>query len=205
MKKNKSLQILIMVNLLLMLLVTAAAPLPNSAGLSKNAEKSDLITLTIDNQSTSTAYLWLDGPSFYYLVVRPEESKTFTVMRGEYFKEVSYCGAREASDIDLTKHTKLIMPVCGANTLQPPSSPHIIDITNTIKIVKVTVTNEADTRALAIITGPSTYVFLMDVDESKDYTIAKGDYDVQVYACGKYGTREFSAFFNRVLKLKCPK
>ena len=197
--------LLTLVNLLLMLLVTAAVPLPQSTSFATNAEKSDLIALKVDNQSTSNAYLWLDGPSFYYLVVKPGESKSFTVMRGEYFKDVSYCGARDSSIIDLTKHTRLIMPVCGANSRQTPNSPHVVNITNTIKIVKVTVTNAAESKVLAILTGPSTYVFSLDKDASKDYTIAKGDYEVQYFACGKYGVREFSAFYNSVLKLKCPK
>ena len=197
--------LLILVNLLLMLLVTAAAPLPQSTSFATNAEKSDLIALKVDNQSTSNAYLWLDGPSFYYLVVKPGESKTFTVMRGEYFKDVSYCGARDSSIIDLTKHTRLVMPVCGANSRQTPNSPHVVNITNTIKIDKVTVTNAAESKVLAILTGPSTYVFSLDKDASKDYTIAKGDYEVQYFACGKYGVREISAFYNSVLKLKCPK
>jgi hypothetical protein len=156
------------------------------------------------NQSSGYVYLWLNGPSFYYLAVKPGETKTYTVMRGEYFKDVSYCGARDSSIIDLTKYTKLLMPMCGANTRQSPSSPHVVNITNTIKIVKVTVKNEADSRVLAILTGPSTYVFSLDKEDSKDYTIAKGDYEVEYYACGKYGVREFSAFFNSVLKLKCP-
>ena len=77
--------------------------------------------------------------------------------------------------------------------------------TNTIKIVKVTVKNEAESKALAILTGPSTYVFSLNKDVSKDYTIAKGDYEVQYFACGKYGVKEFSAYYNGVLKLKCPK
>jgi hypothetical protein len=185
--------------------MSAAVPLPNSVSLASTSEKSDLVALKVENDSTSYAYLWLDGPSFYYLVVKPGETKTFTVMRGEYFKDISYCGARDSSIIDITKQTRLIMPVCGANTRQLSSSPHIVNITNTIKIVKVTVTNDSESRVLAILTGPSTYVFSLDKDVSKDYTIAKGDYEVQYFACGKYGVREFSAYHNGVLKLKCPK
>jgi hypothetical protein len=173
--------------------------------LASTSEKSDLVALKVENDSTSYAYLWLDGPSFYYFVVKPGETKTFTVMRGEYFKDVSYCGARDSSIIDITRQTKLIMPVCGANTRQLLSSPHIVNITNTLKIVKVTVKNESESRVLAILTGPSTYVFSLDKDVSKDYTIAKGDYEVQYFACGRYGVREFSAYYKSVLKIKCPK
>ncbi len=203
--RKRSLRGLIMANILILVLMSAAVPLPNSVSLASTSEKSDLVALKVENDSTSYAYLWLDGPSFYYLVVKPGETKTFTVMRGEYFKDVSYCGARASSIIDITKQTRLIMPVCGANTRQLSSSPHIVNITNTIKIVKVTVTNDSESRVLAILTGPSTYVFSLDKDVSKDYTIAKGDYEVQYYACGKYGVREFSAYHNGVLKLKCPK
>lgn len=203
--RKRSLRGLILANILILVLMSAAVPLPNSVSLASTSEKSDLVALKVENDSTSYAYLWLDGPSFYYLVVKPGETKTFTVMRGEYFKDVSYCGARDSSIIDITKQTRLIMPVCGANTRQLSSSPHIINITNTIKIVKVTVTNDSESRVLAILTGPSTYVFSLDKDVSKDYTIAKGDYEVQYYACGKYGVREFSAYHNGVLKLKCPK
>ena len=203
--RKRSLRGLIMANILILVLMSAAVPLPNSVSLASTSEKSDLVALKVENDSTSYAYLWLDGPSFYYLVVKPGETKTFTVMRGEYSKDVSYCGARDSSIIDITKHTKLIMPVCGANTRQLSSSPHVVNITNTIKIVKVTVTNDSESRVLAILTGPSTYVFSLDKDVSKDYTIAKGDYEVQYYACGKYGVREFSAYHNGVLKLKCPK
>jgi len=184
--------------------MSAAVPLPKSVSLASTNEKSDLIALKVENDSTSYAYLWLDGPEFYYFVVKPEETETFTIRRGEYDKDVSYCGAKDSSTIDLTKHTRLIMPVCGANKRGESSSPHIVNITNTIKIVKVTVKNETGTRVLAILTGPSTYVFSLAKDEHRDYTIAKGDYDVQYYACGKYGIREFSAFHNGGLKLKCP-
>ena len=203
--RKRSLRGLIMANILILVLMSAAVPLPNSVSLASTSEKSDLVALKVENDSTSYAYLWLDGPSFYYLVVKPGETKTFTVMRGEYFKDVSYCGARDSSIIDITKQTRLIMPVCGANTRQLSSSPHIVNITNTIKIVKVTVTNDSESRVLAILTGPSTYVFSLDKDVSKDYTIAKGDYEVQYFACGRYGVREFSAYYKSVLKIKCPK
>jgi hypothetical protein len=188
-----------------MVFLTAAVPLPNSTAVAATNQKSDLVALKIQNDSSSTAYIWLDGTSFYYFVVKPEETKTFTVLRGEYFKDVSYCGARDSSIIDLTRHTKLLMPVCGVNSRQSPSSPHVVNITNTIKIVKVTLTNEADSRVLAILTGPSTYVFSLDKDATQDYTIAKGDYEVQYFACGSYSEKEWSAYHNSLLKFKCPK
>jgi hypothetical protein len=202
MSKNK---ITVLISLMIFISLTAAVQIPASSKFSSVNEKSDLVALKVENDSTTTAYLWLDGPAFYYFVIKPGEIKTFTVERGEYDKEVSYCGARDSSTIDLTKHTKLLLPVCGANALNSPTSPHVVNITNTLKIVRVTLTNELDSNVFAIFTGPSTYVFTFGRDVSKDYTIAKGDYKIQYWACGKYGIREFSAFHNREMKFKCPK
>jgi hypothetical protein len=198
-------RMLVLISFAIFILLTAAVQLPASSKFASVNEKSDLVALKVENDSTSMAYLWLDGPAFYYFVIKPGETRNFTVERGEYDKEVSYCGARETSTIDLTKYTKLLLPVCGANALNSPTSPHIVNITNTLKIVKVTLTNELDSNVFAIFTGPSTYVFTFGRDESKDYTIAKGDYEIQYWACGSYGIREFSAFHNRVMKFKFPK
>lgn len=205
MDKIKSKRIPILISLAILVFLSAAIPLPNSFAFTALNEKSDLVALKIQNDSSSNAYLWLEGPTFYYFVVRPGETKTYTVKRGEYFKDVSYCGATDSSIVDLSRHTKLVMPVCGANARQSPSSPHVVNITNTIKIVKVTLTNEADSKVLAILTGPSTYVFSLDKDASKDYTIAKGDYEVQYFACGAYSVKEWSAYHQSLLKFKCPK
>lgn len=205
MDKIKSKRIPILISLAILVFLSAAIPLPNSFAFTALNEKSDLVALKIQNDSSSNAYLWLEGPTFYYFVVRPGETKTYTVKRGEYFKDVSYCGATDSSIVDLSRHTKLVMPVCGANARQTPSSPHVVNITNTIKIVKVTLTNEADSKVLAILTGPSTYVFSLDKDASKDYTIAKGDYEVQYFACGAYSVKEWSAYHQSLLKFKCPK
>lgn len=204
MDNKRTLPILFLVSLVILVFLTAAVPDPASTSLAAVSERSDLIALTVQNKSSGTAYVWLDGPAFYYLVIKPEETKTFTVLRGEYFQDVRYCGASDSTIVDLTRQTKLVMPVCGANTRAVPSSPHLVDITNTLKIVKVTLTNEASSRVLAILTGPSTYVFLLDKDESKDFTIAKGDYEVAYYACGAYGEKEWSAYYQGVLKFKCP-
>jgi hypothetical protein len=204
MNRQKTIRYSIIASLVVLVFLTAAVPYPNSSSLALISEKSDLVPLKIQNNSSGMAYIWLDGPAFYYFAIKPGETKTYTVMRGEYSKDVRYCGAFDSSDFDLTRHTRLVMPVCGANTRQSPSSPHVVDITNTLKIVKVTLTNEANSSVLAILTGPSTYVFLLNKDESKDYTIAKGDYEVQYFACGASAEKEWSAYFQGILKFKCP-
>lgn len=205
MTTNKSKWTIILLALTLMVVLTAAIPFPQSETLGSQTAKSDLVSLKIQNDSSGYVYLWLQGPTFYYFPVRPGETVTYTIQRGEYFQDLSYCGATDSSIVDLSRHTKMVMPVCGANTRQSPASPHVLDVTNTLKIVKVSLTNEAESRVLAILTGPSTYVFSLDRDATKEYTIAKGDYKVQYFACGSYAEKEWSAYHNSVLKFKCPK
>jgi hypothetical protein len=205
MTTNKSKWTIILLAFVLLIVLTAAIPFPQSETLGSQNAKSDLVALKIQNDSSGYVYLWLQGPTFYYFPVKPGETVTYTILRGEYFQDLSYCGATDSSIVDLSRHTKMVMPVCGANTRQSPASPHVLDVTNTLKIVKVSLTNEADSRVLAILTGPSTYVFSLDRDATKEYTIAKGDYQVQFFACGAYAEKEWSAYHNSVLKFKCPK
>lgn len=197
--------VLVFACILVVVFTSAAIPLPNASIHAAPTGKSDLVAFTVINDSSGYVYLWLDGPTFYYMAVKSGEIKTFTVMRGEYFQDVYYCGATTSSIVDLTIQTKLILPVCGGRATQAAKSPHVIDVTETIRIVPVTVENEAESRVLAILTGPSTYVFSLQVDEAKDYTIAKGEYKVQYYACGKYGERKFFANKGSTLTLTCPK
>ena len=204
MNKIKVKGIPILIGILVVMFLTAAIPFPSSSGFMAVNEKSELVALRIQNNSSSAAFLWLDGPSFYYFAVQAGETKTYTIERGEYFQKIYYCGAYDSSIVDLSRQTKLVLPVCGANSRQSPSSPHVVNVTNTLKIVKVTLKNEAASSVLAILTGPSTYVFTLDREAEKDYTIAKGDYEVKYFACGASTVKEWSAFHQGVLKFKCP-
>lgn len=184
---------------------SAIAPIQIRPALAAADEKSGPVGLTIENRSSGFVYLWLEGPSFYYLFVKPGETKVFTVMRGEYFQTVGACGDTASHIVDLNKQTRMIMPVCGANAKQAGTSPYVVDLSKIIKIVKVTVKNESDTRMLAILTGPSTYVFTLEKGAARDYTIAKGEYTVQFFACGRSGYKNFMAYQGSSLEISCPK
>lgn len=189
----------------ILILSFALAPMQSRAVFAATGEKTGPVGLTVENRSSGYVYLWLEGPSFYYLVVKPGETKVYTVMRGEYFQTVRACGDTASSIVDVSKQTRMIMPVCGANAKQAGTSPYVVDLSKVIKIVKVTVKNEADTRMLAILTGPSTYVFTLNKGESRDYTIAKGEYTVQYFACGWYGYKNFTAYHGSSLEISCPR
>jgi hypothetical protein len=203
MKQKNSFRVLFIVGVLAALFSTAAIPGPGSTLTAALGGESDLVALTVENRSSGYIYIWLDGPSFYYLSVKPEETRAFTVARGEYDQKVRACGDTVENTVDISKQTKMIMPVCGGHAGKSADSS-VVDFSEVIKIVKFTLENESDTRLLAILTGPATYVFQLEEGVSKDYTIAKGDYEVQYFACGKVGYKDLYAFHGKVFTLTCP-
>lgn len=205
MKQNRRLLLKgILIGILAILVVSAAMPLPPSYLKAPAAAPSDVVRLTVINKSSGPIYMWLNGPTFYYFVVGADDEAAYTIERGVYAQSVLACGDYATQTVDLTKQTTMIMPVCGGNA-NAAAAGGAMDLSKLIKIVRVTVQNDASTQLLAILTGPATYVFLLDVDESNVYTIARGDYTVQYWACGRYAVKDWSAYSGSQLKLSCPK
>ena len=201
MKKIRPLDLFILLGVLASMLLTAAVPLPYQPIHFSSVGRSDLVRLVVDNQSTSTLYLRLEGPSFYYMVVRAKESDVFTVKRGKYDQTLTACGDTVKAKLDMTTNQTMVMPKCGSKSV----TSGVVDLGHLIKIVKITVKNESSTKMIVVLEGPATYVFSFDKDQKKNYTVAKGDYKVTYYACRRTGTRNFSAFKGKDLILDCPK
>jgi hypothetical protein len=66
---NKKISVIVFTSMLVVLLTSAAVPLPGTAAVT--AEKSDLVNFKVVNKSSGYVYLWLDGPAFYYFAVKP--------------------------------------------------------------------------------------------------------------------------------------
>ena len=194
---RKPTHLLILLAMVLALAISAAAPGAARA-------QTDLVRLTVENRTSSVMYLYLTGPNIYNLRIEAEETAIYTVERGEYNYRQYACGATTQSVLDLSTQQKLIMPVCGGRAVTEGNAPGTVDLSEELKIVSFSLTNDTNTNLLAIFTGASTYVFLLDPDETKDYTIAKGEYDIQYFACGGVKTVAFESYKGSKLKLACP-
>jgi hypothetical protein len=197
MKKVWSLRTIVIISLVVAFLLSAAAPAAVQA-------RSELVRLTVVNRTSGKIFLSLKGPAFYYLSVGADESEVFTVKRGTYTSSITACGVTSTDSLDMTSQKKLIMPVCGGRAHGAHGAATKVDLSEQIKIVPFTIINSSDTQLLAVLTGAGTYAFLLAKDEERDYTIAKGDYDVKIYACGAITTIEFSSYKNSKLDLRCP-
>jgi hypothetical protein len=149
-------------------------------------------------------YLRLTGSSFYYLSVEDETRTNFTIERGEYDYSLTACGATTTGTLDLSNNKTLVMPICGGNAGASSKDSDKVDLSVEHKLVRVSVENETSGRALVILTGPTTYVFSLDKDKTYTYTVVRGEYDVQYYACGRYATRTWTAQKDHKLIIDCP-
>ncbi|MEJ2302388.1 MAG: hypothetical protein P8Y14_12760, partial [Anaerolineales bacterium] len=193
MKKVWSLRTIVILSLVAVFLFSAAAPVQ---------ARTELVRLTLVNRTSGNIYLSLKGPALYYLSVGAEESQVFTVKRGTYTSSITACGVTSTDSLDMTSQKKLIMPICGGRAHGAHGAATKVDLSEQIKIVPFTIINSSDTQLLAVLTGAGTYAFLLARDEERDYTIAKGDYDVKIYACGAITTIEFSSYKNSKLDLR---
>lgn len=168
--------------------------------------QSDLVGFTFINKSDKLASLRLYGDGdFYYFLLRPGESKYYTPARGVYQMSFFSCGQYTNKELDLTKQTKMIVPPCGFKAYSNKDyHPGVIDGGEIIKLVKITFENATDRYMKVILEGPAVYVFTFDKDQSKTYTISKGDYTYTAYGCGGTFYGSFYAHEGKVYDFKCP-
>ena len=180
--------------LLISIVLIAAAPMA----------KSDLVSLTIDNQSSDLVTLRLQGPQFYYLTVKPETKATYTIVRGEYVQKFYSCQTFKETNLDLTKKNEIVVPPCGEKAFKVAKGTSKIDGSEFVKLIKVTFENPTDHNLILILRGPSEYVFFIRSDQEASYTISKGTYEATQWGCALVKNFTFYPFANRVKELSCP-
>lgn len=196
--KGRIIQSLVLLGMLAVLLVSAALPMASAAA------QVDQVRLRVDNRNSKQITIQLNGPAYYYLKVEGKEKETFAINRGVYKYIMTGCGMRTTGSLDLTVNKTLVMPVCGGSASNQTRDPNRIDLGKVLKVVNIKVENLTEGYSMIILTGPSTYVFSLKTDVSKNYSVAKGEYDVKVYACGTSFTRKFVAEKDAKLKIRCP-
>lgn len=158
--------------------------------------------LTVTNRSSKVLKLWLSGPAIYRISVPSGQTKTYAVNRGMYKFTASGCGMTATGKLDMSINKTLVMPVCGGRI--SVNSPHTEDLGQVLKVVKIEVQNKSKGVATAVFKGPSVYMFTLQKNADKDYTVAKGDYKVTVYACGQTFKRNFRADKGKKFVITCP-
>jgi len=186
--------------LIFLALVVFVSALPGLA-----SAQSEKVKFTVNNKSNKVFTLQLSGPQTLYLVVDPNSAEVYTPLRGKYTFTMFSCGVYADGDLDLTTIKTMVVPACGSAGPEKDSDQKI-DASDTIKIVKITIENDATNSSMVVVmTGPGTYVFSLKAGQKQNVTIPRGDYNVTYYACNGVDTRSFSAKANKILELSCPK
>ena len=197
MDKWKLLTILLV--LLISLVSMAAAPA------SAPAAQSELVALTISNESNDYVTFKLQGPAYYFLMVKPGTTSTYTIKRGEYTQKFYSCGAFVDTNLDLTKKQSIYVPPCGEKAFAvDKASSNKVDGGQLIKLVKVNFENTTDYNLVLVLHGPGEYVFYVRSGEEVSYTISKGDYKVTQWGCRYVKNFNYYPFANKETNLTCP-
>jgi hypothetical protein len=193
MNKRKLFTILFV--LLISLVLMAAAP----------AAQSELVSLTINNKSNDYVTFKLQGPAFYYLMVKPDTSTTYTIKRGEYTQKFYSCGAFVETSLDLTKKQSIYVPPCGEKAFSvDKANSNKVDAGQLIKLVKVNFENDTNHNLVLLLTGSRQYVFFIRSGEEVSYTISKEDYKVTQWGCPSVKHFTYYTYANKETTLTCP-
>ncbi|MEA3350109.1 MAG: hypothetical protein U9Q82_05765 [Chloroflexota bacterium] len=202
MKKQRTIRLVVLLVIFMSLLLVAAMPQQ------KAFAKSDLVRLTIVNGTDQGVWLKLEGPAYYYLYVKPGQTRTYTPERDVYESTLYSCGTYvKHQTLDLTKHTKYEVPSCGTHAYPGDGPTDTVDAGKVIKLVDVTLKNETGHNIIVVLggpNGPSQFAFFLYDEESKEYTIPKGYYDYNLYGCGDVRTGHVFAIVHKVKEFKCP-
>lgn len=192
--KNRNLLIILSVTLISLVLI-AAVPM----------EQSELVAITITNKSNDYATLKLTGPAFYYLMVKPNTTTTYTILRGDYTQKFYSCGTFVDPNLDLTKKQSIYVPPCGEKAFAvDKSASNKVDAGQLIRLVKVNFENTTKYNLVLVLRGPSQYVFFIRSGEEVSYTISKGDYQVTQWGCPTVKNFNYYPFAHKETDLTCP-
>ena len=198
MTRKRSVRFLIHLGIFCALILAAVLPLVTALATSEQ------VRLTVDNRNPKQLQLYLSGPAYYSFKIAGEEKEIFAVNRGVYDYTITGCGRSAKGTLDLSVNKTLVMKECGVSSANLAKEPNRVDLGQVLKVVKIKVENLATGNSLVILTGPSTYVFSLKEDASTSYTVAKGKYDVQVFACGGSYKTTFEATRGVKLNVRCP-
>jgi len=188
------------------ILIIVAFALISSVLIAAAPMATDLISLTIENNTNDYVTYRLEGPQFYYLMVPPHFDNTFTIERGDYTEQKFYsCGTFVNTTFDVNKKQSINVPKCGDKLFKTnKASNSVIDGGKIIKLVKVTFENPYTYDLMIILRGPATHVFYIEAGNDESYTITKGEYKVTQYGCSYLKLWNFYPHANKVKELSCP-
>jgi len=194
-------------------LIAAAPP-----SVTTNGAAQKITRLTVENRSESIVYLWLTGQdtgAFSYVTVQPKSTQIFTPGNDIFDYELRACTSIIRSTVNLTQNQRIIVNECGQKGGPGTSLPNTTDTGGIVKIADITLTNTGDETLLLIFSGPvdnedgtfpNQYVFRLTANQTRTFTIPKGEYQWEMLWCDfdPYRSGKVFVTFNKVQDFECP-
>lgn len=157
---------------------------------------------TIANGNPKTVYVTLKGPKTYNFRVGGNTTSVYSVTNGKYTYTLSACETSVGGKIDLTKYQVMNIPVCGASASGSADEHQVyISFSN---IVRANFTNHTSTGLAVLLKGPRGYSLYLPVGTTKTFSILRGNYSYEYFACGKTFKGKFEATNKTQIDLSCP-
>ena len=157
---------------------------------------------TITNGNPKTVYVTLKGPKTYNFRVAGNTTSVYSVTNGEYTYTLSACEISVVGKIDLTKYQVMNIPVCGASA-SGSADEHQVYISLS-DIVRVGFANHTSTGLAVLLKGPRGYSLYLPGGTTKTFSILRGKYSYEYFACGKTFKGKFEATNKTKVDLSCP-
>ncbi len=206
MKKQTKIRLVIFAALLMMVLSVAAVSVDNAL-----AAKTNIVRLTVINESQFAFELYLYGPKDYTIKVPANSTDKIVVDRNLYKYYMEVCNYSKTGDLDMTIYQTLHVPPCGGRGVTNPKQHHI-DVAQLVKPVRITVRNKTGEDVGVYIRTQTDHHFLNFKAGEIATVVLRKDKDMPeiqyVYSFQACGGQLISGYFTpRVtppLDLKCP-
>ena len=194
-------------------LISAAPASASNYGVAQKVTR-----LTVENRSESIVYIWLTGQdtgAFSYVTVAPKSTQIFTPGNDIFDYELRACTSIIRSTVDLSKNQRIIVNECGQKGGPGTSFTGTTDTGAIVKIADITITNTGTETYLLIFNGPldnelgavsTQYVFRLTPNQTRTFTIPKGEYLWEMLWCDYDSYRSGTVFvtFNKEVEYACP-
>ncbi len=168
--------------IVLVIVFSLFAVFPANGQSLSSSSTSDLVRLTVTNNSEEKAYLKLEGTPSYNFVIPGKTTQKYTPQRGVYTYYLTACGQTTQGKMDLTIYRDVIIPACGGH-FSNSSNNHVVNLDPKFRPIPFTVENGNPKSVYVKLEGPKTYNFTVSGNTTAVYSTTYGTYKYTIYAC----------------------
>jgi hypothetical protein len=201
MKKLTPVRLSIFVVVLAIVMVALALPGENALA---GEGKPPNVRFTVINYSQHPFSMNAYGPETYTFEVAPYSKGIWIVPRGTYSFVMTACNHTSTGTLNLNIYQIMHVPVCGGNAGGKGEKHHNIDVSDYLKMVRITIRNKINQPVrLYLRTLDNHYYLNLDPFEKTTLIVPRDRYVYSFLACNELQSGYYNARVAIPLDLKC--